>query len=164
VLLLVGVVAGIVAVFEGLPTSPPEASGRAEVTDADQRIQDLERRIAQLEQQMMMLQDSATASGPVVYPWDGSTPEERHAIREAILEHWKPVPYTDQQLYETRAEGPSRPGCAGLRPRAGQLPAWLHASFLGAFGCATAEDRLNQLELQQRGIASSRQGLLWQHP
>jgi hypothetical protein len=139
VFILVGVMAGIVAVFQGLPTSPPEASGRAEVTDASQRIQALERRIAQLEQQRM-LQNSATALGPVVYTWDEPTPEERHAIREKILEHWKLVPYTDQQLYATRAEGPNRPGCAGLRPRAGQLPAWLQTSFLDAFGCATAED------------------------
>jgi hypothetical protein len=121
-LLLVGVMAGIVAVFEGLPVSQPEASGRAEVTDTAERIQALENRIAELEQQRSMLQDSAPVLGP--------------------------VSYTYQQLYETRAEGPSRPECEAVRQRAARnVPNWMELNFISAFGCLTpTEERLRRLE------------------
>jgi hypothetical protein len=63
-----------------------------------------------------------------------------------------PMVYTDQQIFDSRDQGPNRPECAGVRARAMQVPTWLRAkaSLLEIFGCATVEDRLDQLELEQR--------------
>jgi hypothetical protein len=122
-------------------------------------------RIAQLEQQVNSAEASRqvatpeeravpepTPGPPEVTTWGATTPEERHAIREAILGHrqQKFAPYTDQQLYETRAEGPTRPGCEALRQRAARnVPTWMELNFIGAFGCLTpTEERLRKLENQ----------------
>jgi hypothetical protein len=61
-----------------------------------------------------------------------------------------PMVYTDQQIIDSRDQGPNRPECAGVRARAMQVPTWLRTSFFDVFGCATVEDRLDQLELEQR--------------
>jgi hypothetical protein len=57
--------------------------------------------------------------------------------------------YSDQELYESRAEGPNRPECEVVRQRAMRLASWLRINFLNAFGCATVEDRLEALERER---------------
>jgi hypothetical protein len=101
----------------------PEPAGRTEATDADQRIQALERKIAQLEKQGMS-QDSATSPGP--------------------------VSYSDQELYERRAEGPNRPECEVVRQRAARnVPTWMELNFISAFGCLTpVEEQILKLDKQ----------------
>ena len=58
--------------------------------------------------------------------------------------------YTDQQLYESREEGPNRPGCDAIRARAARnVPTWLELNFISAFGCLTpVEERIRKLENQ----------------
>jgi hypothetical protein len=58
--------------------------------------------------------------------------------------------YTDQQLYESRAEGPNRPECEVVRQRAARnVPTWLELNFISAFGCLTpVEERIRKLENQ----------------
>jgi hypothetical protein len=61
-----------------------------------------------------------------------------------------PVVYTYRELYESREEGPDRPECEVVRQHAAlTLPGWAHTNFLGAFGCATVEDRLRELERER---------------
>jgi hypothetical protein len=119
------------------------------------KLEDNTSRISQLERQV----NSGAGPAPEVNSWGETTPEERRAIREKILEHGKqppPVVYTDQQIIDSRDQGPNRPECAGVRARAMQVPTWLRAGLHDLFGCATVEDRLDELERQQKWDQGSR--------
>jgi hypothetical protein len=79
-------------------------------------------------------------------------PPEPTAVAEPLpaASGSEPMVYTDQQILESRDQGPYRPECAGVRARAMTVPTWLRGDFFEVFGCATVEDRLDQLERQQK--------------
>ena len=155
VLISIGVIVGLVAVFEvGLlffPWTGP-THGQLPLAEKNQRlwalfapvplwergatpsqhteaealidrVQELEARLADLEKQGAS-QNSATSPGP--------------------------VSYTDQELLESRDQGPNRPGCDAIRARAARnVPNWLELNFISAFGCLTpTEERIRKLENQ----------------
>jgi hypothetical protein len=85
--------------------------------------------------------------------------DERTGIVEGGLSVAKPEPvfYTDQQIFDTKAKGPNRPECAFVKQqKAPTVPLWMLGDLLDIYGCATAEDRLDALEREQKWDQGSR--------
>jgi hypothetical protein len=133
------------------------------------RVQELEAQLADLEEQ------GASQNSAQEKPSWALSIEETNAWRRerglsplepvTTLEHLRssseqstvtttpipgPVSYTDQELLETKDQGPDCPGCDAIRARAARnLPNWMELGFISAFGCLTpVEERIRKLENQ----------------
>jgi hypothetical protein len=80
-------------------------------------------------------------------------PPEPTAVAEPLpaASGSEPVVYTDQQILESRDQGPYRPECVTARSRSMQVPDWMRTSFLDSFGCATVSVLINNPGLLAEG-------------
>ena len=117
------------------------------------RVQELEAQLADLEKQGA---SQNSAQGKPSIEEINRIRAERYGLPHLEITASTPTPipgpvsYTDQELLESRDQGPNRPGCDAIRARAARnVPNWMELNFISAFGCLTpVEERIRKLENQ----------------